>query len=82
MGEGQYGALKKSTVVEFRGDSNSPTPNRNTNKLLMSGGMKMSQPQTKKSINGGIKNQRDSMADVGSNQQPNDLAPVNFYELP
>jgi hypothetical protein len=39
--------LKKSqggaNLDQFRNESNSPTPNRNTNKLLMSGGMKMSQ---------------------------------------
>lgn len=64
--------LKKSqggtNLDNFRNDSNSPTPNRNTNKLLMSGGIKTSQPQTKKSINGGLnKNQRDSTGDVGNN---------------
>lgn len=43
----------------------------------------MSQPQTKKSINGGLnKNQRDSTGDASNNQFITDNTPVNFYEMP
>ena len=43
----------------------------------MSGGMKMPQGQTKKSMNSGL-NKRDSMID----QLNGEVSPVNFYEFP
>lgn len=65
-------------------DSNSPTPQRNTNKVMINNGLKL--PVQIKSITGGLnKLQRDSIGDnsgnangeVGMMQQT-----PNFYEFP
>ena len=48
-------------------DSNSPTPQRNSNKVHIGGGLKL--PSQIKSITGGLnKLQRDSMGDTGSGE--------------
>lgn len=70
----------QSTVAQEggaqRNDSNSPTPQRNANKNLASGGVK--KVQTQKSVNGAInKMQRDSMGESANQQQ--EL--LNFYEM-
>ena len=60
-------------------DSNSPTPQRNGNKVMIGGGLKL--PSQIKSITSGLnKLQRDSMGDTGSGE-PQHNAP-NFYEFP
>lgn len=62
--------------AQQRDCSNSPTPQRNAQKNLASGGVK--KVNTQKSINGAInKLQRDSMGDSANQQQ--DIP--NFYDM-
>mmetsp|Transcript_13469 Transcript_13469/g.18454 ORF Transcript_13469/g.18454 Transcript_13469/m.18454 type:complete len:92 (+) Transcript_13469:3846-4121(+) len=65
-------------------DSNSPTPQRNTNKMVMNQGLKL--PVQIKSINGINKMQRDSIGESNLAEYEGRMGLMqqtpNFYEFP
>ena len=88
---GQWTADRNDQFMSMNRDSNSPTPQRTGNKMVMNqGGIK--HPVQIKSITGGInKLQRDSIGDnnqnmQNSNQDGNPMGMIqqtpNFYEFP
>jgi len=82
---GQWTADRNEQFVSMNRDSNSPTPQRNGNKVTMNQGIKL--PVQIKSITGGInKMQRDSIGENNVNDFEPRLAAnqqtPNFYEFP